>query len=102
MGVLPSSSYVSSTVWLHLLDSWGKVRWELHKKVAMLVQLYYSITRTLMKRLEKKLGWKYKRMLHVVLTNPRSSISKIKAVQPLISQIIQVRLIRHSGHCSRS
>ena len=61
---------------------------------AVSILLYGCTTWTLTKRLEKKLGGNYTRMLRAILNKSWR--------QQLITKTIQVRRTRHAGHCWRS
>ena len=70
-----------------------------------LILLYGCTTWTLTKRLEKKLDGNYTRMLWAILNkswwkNPTRH--QLYGHLPPITKTIQVRRIRHAGHCWRS
>ena len=69
------------------------------------ILLYGCTTWTLTKRLEKKLGGNYTRMLRAILNKSwRQHLKKHQLYDhlPLITKTIQVRRARHAGHCWRS
>ena len=71
----------------------------------VLILLYGFTTRTLTKRLEKKLDGNYTRMLRAILNKSwRQHPTKYQLFghQPPIKKHIQVRRPRHAGHCWRS
>ena len=70
-----------------------------------LILLYGCTTWTLTKPLEKKLDGNYTRMLRAILTKSwrqHSTRHQLYGHLPPITKIIQVRRIRHAGHCWRS
>ena len=69
------------------------------------ILLYGCTTRTLTKRLEKKLDGNYTRMLRAILNKSWRQHSTRHQLYGLLSPItktIQVRRTRHAGHCWRS
>ena len=69
------------------------------------ILMYGCTTRTLTKRLEKKLDGNYKRMLRAILKKSwRQHPTKHQLYSHLllIRKTIQVRRTRHAGHCWRS
>ncbi len=71
----------------------------------MSILLHGCTTWTLTKRLEKKLGGNYTRMLRVILHNSWKQHSTKKQLYghlPPITKTIQVRRTRHAGHCWRN
>ena len=54
-----------SIIWKSNL--FDKIRWGFFKDIAVSAQLYGCTTLAQMNRLEKKLDWKYTRMLHTIL-----------------------------------
>ena len=69
------------------------------------ILLYGCTTWTLTKRLEKKLDGNYTRMLRQILNNSKRqhpTKHQIYGHLPPITKTIQVRWIRHAGHCKRS
>ena len=69
------------------------------------ILLYRCTTWTLTKRLEKKLDGNYARMLHAILNKSwrqHPTRHQLYDHLPPITKTIQVRRIRHSGHCWRS
>ena len=73
--------------------------------VIVSILLYGSSTWTLTKRLEKKLDGNYTRMLQAILNRSwRQHSTKQQLYSHLtpITKTIQIRWIRHAGHCWRS
>ena len=71
----------------------------------MSILLYGCTTRTLTKRLEKKLDGNYARMLRAILNKSwwqHPSRHQLYSHLPPITKIIQVRRTRHTGPCWRS
>ena len=71
----------------------------------VLILLYGCTTWTLTKRLEKKLDGNYTRMLRAILNKSwrqHPTRHQLYGRLPLVTKIIQVRRIRHAGHCWRS
>ena len=69
------------------------------------ILLYGCTTWTLTKRLEKKLDGNYTRMLQAILNKSwrqHSTRHQLYGHLPPIMKTIQVRRIRHAGHCWRS
>ena len=69
------------------------------------ILLYGCITWTLTKRLEKKLDGNYTRMLRAILNKSwrqHPTRHQLYGHLPTITKTIQVRRIRHAGHCWRS
>ena len=69
------------------------------------ILLYGCTTRTLTKRLEKKLDGNYTRMLRAILNKSRRqhpTRHQLYGHLPPITKTIQVRRTRHAGHCWRS
>ena len=69
------------------------------------ILLYGCTTWTLTKRLEKKLGGNYTRMLRAILNKSRwhhPTRHQMYGHLPPITKTIQVRRTRHAGHCWRS
>ena len=68
------------------------------------ILLYVCTTLTLTKRLEKKLDDNCKRMLPAILNKSWSQhpTKQLYGHLPPITKTIQVRRIRHAGHCWRS
>ena len=68
------------------------------------ILLYGCTTWTLTKRLEKKLNGNYTRMLRAILNKSwrqHPTRHKLYGHLPPITKTIQVRRIRHTGHCWR-
>ena len=69
------------------------------------ILLYGCTTWTLTKRLEKKLDGNYTRMLRAILNKSwrqHPTRNQLYGHLPPITKTIQVRRIRHAGHCWRS
>ena len=69
------------------------------------IQLYGCTSRTLTKRLEKKLDGNYTRMLRAILNKPwrhHPTKHQLYGHLPPITKPIKVRLTRHAGHGWRS
>ena len=69
------------------------------------ILLYGCTTWTLTKRLEKKLDGNYTRMLRAILNKSwkqHPTKQQLYSHLPHITKTIQVRRIRHAGHCRRS
>ena len=69
------------------------------------ILLYGCTTRTLTKRLEKKLDGNYTRMLRTILNKSwrqHPTRRQLYGHLPPITKTIQVRRTRHAGHCWRS
>ena len=69
------------------------------------ILLYGCTTRTLTKRLEKKLDGNYTRMLRAILNKSwqqHPTKHQLYGHLPPITKTIQVRRTRHAGHCWRS
>ena len=69
------------------------------------ILLYGCTTWTLTKRLEKKLGGNYTRMLRAILNKSwqqHPTRHQLYGHLPPITKTIQVRRTRHAGHCWRS
>ena len=69
------------------------------------ILLYGCTTRTLTKRLEKKLDGNNTRMLSAILNKSwrqHPTRHQLYGQLPLITKTIQVRRTRHAGHCWRS
>ena len=69
------------------------------------ILLYGCTTWTLTKRLEKKLDGNYTRMLRAILNKSwrqHPTTHQLYGHLPPITKTIQVRRIRHAGHCWRS
>ena len=71
----------------------------------MSILLYGCTTRTLTKRLEKKLDGNYTRMLRAILNKSwrqHPIKHQLYGHQPLILKTIKVSRTRHAGHCWRN
>ena len=92
-----------SIIWK--LDLTDKMKCSFFQAAVVLILLYGCTTRTLTKRLEKKLDSYYTRMLRAILNKSwRQNPTKHQLYGhiPLITKTIQVRRTRHAGHCWRS
>ena len=69
--------------------------------IALSILLYGCNTRTITKRLKKKLDEKYTRMLVLFWTNPGSSTLKTGAVRPLTSYLINHTNKTNKTYCHR-
>ena len=75
------------------------------KAAVVSILLYGSTTCSLTKRLEKKLGGNYTRMLRAILNKSwgqHPTRHQLYGHQPPITKTIQVRRTRHAGHCWRN
>ena len=97
-----SAGVAKSTIWQVL------VKFHLFTQffpVAVVLILLYGCTRTLTKRLKKKLDSNYTRMLRAILNKSwrqHSTRHQLYGHLPPIAKTIQVRWTRHAGHCWRS
>ena len=101
MGILPSCSYVRTTVWLHG-NLISLMKWEFFQAVAMFVLLFGCTIWILTKYFQKIFDGIYTRMLH-------TDSNKSQKQQPIQQQLyghfaplletIQVKWTRHAGHC---
>ena len=69
------------------------------------ILLHRCTTRTLTKRLEKKLDGNYTRMLRIIMNKSWRQYStrhQLYSHLPPITKTIQARRTRHAGHCWRS
>ena len=88
-----------------LLTKLTLIKWDFFQAVIVSILLYGCITWRLKKCMEKKLDENYTRILCAVLNkswkqNPTKQ--QLYGHLPPISQTIQVRWVRHIGHCWRS
>ena len=86
-------------------DLTDKMKRSFFQAAVVSIQLYGCTTRTLTKRLEKKLDGNYTRMLRAILNKSRwqrPTRHKLYGHLPLIAKTIQLRRTRHAGHCWRS
>ena len=81
-----------------------KMKRSIFQAAVVSILLYGCTTWTLTKWLEKKLDSNYTRMLQAILNKSCSNTpqSKLYVHLPPITKTIQVRRIRHAGHCWRS
>ena len=92
-----------SIIWKSNLTD--KMKRSFFQAAVVSILLYGCTTWTLTKRLEKKLGGNYTRMLRAVLNKSwrqHPTRHKLYGHLPLITKTIQVRRTRHAGHCWRS
>ena len=69
------------------------------------ILLYGCTTMTLTKRMEKKLGGNYSRMLRPILNKSwrqHPTKQQLCSHQPPITETIKIRRTRHAGHCWRN
>ena len=86
-------------------DLTDKMKRSFFQAAVMSILLYGRTTWTLLKQLEKKLGGNYTSMLRAILNKPwRQHPTRHQLYGHLspITKTIQVRRIRHAGHCWRS
>ena len=86
-------------------DLTDKMKHSFFQAAVVSMLLYGCTTWTLTKRLEKKLDGNYTRMLWAILSKScrqHPTSHQLYGHQPPITKTIQVRRIRHAGHCWRS
>ena len=86
-------------------DQTDKMKRSFFQAAVTSILLYGYTTRTLTKRLEKKLDGNYKRMLRAILNKSRKQHPTRHQLYSHLSPItktIQVRRTKHAGHCWRS
>ena len=86
-------------------DLTDKMKCSFFQAVVVSILLYGCTTRTLTKRLEKKLDGNYTRMLRAILNKSwrqHPTRRQLYGHLPPITKTIQVRRTRHAGHCWRS
>ena len=86
-------------------DLTDKMKRSFFQAAVVSILLYGCTTWTLTKRLEKKLDGNYTRMLRAVLNKSwrqHPTRRQLYGHLPPITKTIQVRRIRHAGHCWRS
>ena len=86
-------------------DLTDKMKHSFFQAVVVLILLYGCTTWTLTKRLEKKLDTNYTRLLRAILNKSwrqHPTRHQLYGHRPPITKTIQVRQIRHAGHCWRS
>ena len=86
-------------------DLTDKMKCSFFQAVVVSILLYGCTTWTLTKRLEKKLGSNYTRMLQAILNKSwqqHPTRHQLYGHLPPIMKTIQVRRTRHAGHCWRS
>ena len=92
-----------SVIWKSYLTD--KMKRSFFQAAVVSILLYGCTIWTLTKRLEKKLGGNYTRMLRVMLNKSRRQHPRkhqLYGQLPPITKIIQVRRARQTGHCWRS
>ena len=93
---------VNSIIWKSNLAD--KIKRSFFQAAVVSIPLYGCKTRTLPKRLEKKLDGNYTRMLQAILNKfwrQHPTRHKLYGHLPPITKTIQVRRTRHAGHCWR-
>ena len=89
-----------------LTKAWtDKMKRSFFQAAVVSILLYWCTTRTLSKRLEKRLDGNYTIMLRAILNKSwRQNLPRhqLYGHQPPITKTIQVRRTRHAGHCWRS
>ena len=83
-------------------DLTDKMKRSFFQEAVVSILLYGCTTWTLTKRLEKKLDGNYKRMLRAILNKSwrqHHTRHQLYGHLPPIKKTIQVRRIRHAGHC---
>ena len=94
--------------WLSIIwksDLADKMKRSFFQAAVVSILLYGCTTWTPTKRLEKKLDGNYTRMLRAIFNESRwqqPTRRQLYGNLPPIMKIIQVRRIRHTGHCWRS
>ena len=86
-------------------DMTDKMKRSFFQEAVVSILLYGCTTRTLTKRLEKKLDGNYTRMLRVILNKSWRQYPtrhQLYCHLPPITKTIKARRIRHAGHCWRS
>ena len=86
-------------------DLTDKMKRSFFQAAVVSVLLYGCTTRTLIKRLEKKLDGNYSRMLRTILNKSwrqHPIRHQLCGHLPPITKTIQARRTRHAGHCWRS
>ena len=86
-------------------DLTDKMKRSFFQAAVVSILLYGGTTRTLTKRLEKKLDGNYTRMLRAILNmswRQHPTKHQLYGHLPSITKTIQGRLTRHAGHCWRS
>ena len=92
-----------SVIWKS--DQTDKMKRSFFQAAVMSKLQYWSTTWTLTKQLEKKLDGNYTRMLRAILNKSwwqHPTKHQLYDHLPPITETIQVRRIRHAGHCWRS
>ena len=86
-------------------DLTDKMKRSFFKAAVVSILLYGWSTRTLIKRMEKKLDCNYTRMLRAILNKSwrqHPTRHQLYGHLPPITKTIKVRRTRHAGHCRRS
>ena len=92
-----------SVIWKS--DLTDKMQRSFFQAAVVSILLYGCTTRTLTKRMEKKLDGNYTRMLREILNKSwrqHPTKQQLYGYQPPITRTIQIRRSRHAGHCWRS
>ena len=92
-----------SVIWKS--DLTDKIKRSFFQEAVVSILLYECTTRTLTKRMEKKLDGNYTRMLRAILNKSwrqHPTKQQLYSHLPPIKKTIQVRRTRHAGHCWRS
>ena len=92
-----------SVIWKS--DLTDKMKRNLFQAMVVSILLYGCTTWTLIKRMAKKLDGNYTRMLRAILNKSwrqHSTKQQLYGHLPPITKTIEVRRIRHAGHCCRS
>ena len=92
-----------SVIWK--LDPTDKMKRSFFQAAVVSILLYGCTTWTLTKRMEKELDNNYTRMLRAILSKSwrqHPTKQQLYGHLPLITKTIQIRRIRHAGHCWRS
>ena len=102
-----SRGTISSAYFIYCLQSdlTDKMKRSFFQAAVMSILLYGCTTWTLTKRLEKKLGGNYPRMLRAILNKSwrqHPTRHQLYGHLPPITKTIKVRRARHAGHCWRS
>ena len=86
-------------------DLTDKMKHSFFQAAVVSILLYGCTTRTLTKRLKKKLDGNYTRMLRAILNKSwqqHPTRHQLYGHLPPVTKTIQVRRTRHAGHCWRS
>ena len=92
-----------SVIWKS--DLTNKMKRSFFQAAVVSILLYGCTTWTLTKRLKKKLGGNYTRMLRAILNKSwrqHPTRHQLYGQLPPVTKTIQVRRTRHAGHCLRN